>query len=206
MSETAVRAAPPSWVRRLYNWVLHWAETPYGTPALAILAFAESSFFPLPPDILLIALSVAKPKRALFYALVCTAASVAGGFLGYAIGAYGYEWVGERIVELYHGEPVMEQVRHWYETYGFLGILVAAVTPIPYKVFTIASGVFEFNVATFAVASVVGRGLRFFAVAALIYRFGAPIQSFIDRYFNLLAWAFMILLIGGFLAIKLLGH
>jgi membrane protein YqaA with SNARE-associated domain len=198
-------APSPSWLRRLYDWVLHWAETPYGVPALAALAFAESSFFPVPPDVLLIALAISIPARALRYALVCTIASVLGGMLGYAIGQYGYELVGERIVAFYHGEPVMEQVRLWYDQYGFLGVLIAAVTPIPYKVFTIASGVFDFHFGTFLAASVVGRSLRFFAVAGLIRIFGAPIKSFIDRYFNLLAILFVVLLVAGFAAIKLLG-
>ncbi len=207
--DSAATGATPrrSWLRRLYDWVLHWAETPYGVPALAILAVAESSFFPVPPDVLLIALAIAIPRRALHYALVCTIASVAGGVLGYAIGHYGYELIGQRIVAFYHGEAVMAQVRVWYDTYGFFGVLIAAVTPIPYKVFTIASGVFDFAFGTFMVASVLGRGLRFFAVAGLIYAFGAPIKSFIDRYFNLLAVIFIILLVGGFVVIKLVaGH
>ena len=196
-----------SWVRRLYDWVLHWAETPYGVPALSILAFAESSFFPVPPDVLLIALAISIPRRALRYALVCTLASVAGGVLGYVIGHQGYELIGARIVAFYHGEAVMEQVRVWYDQYGFFGVLIAAVTPIPYKVFTIASGVFNFEFSTFMVASIVGRALRFFAVAGLIYAFGAPIKKFIDRYFNLLAVLFIVLLVGGFIAIKFMaGH
>lgn len=193
-----------SWVRRLYDWVLHWAETPYGLPALALLAFAESSFFPLPPDILLIALAVSIPTRAFRYALVATVASVVGGMLGYAIGSVGYDVIGAKIVHAYHGEEVMQKIQLWYTEYGFWGILAAAVTPIPYKVFTIASGVFHFSIGTFLLASIVGRALRFFAVAALIYHFGAPIKSFIDRYFNLVASAFVVLLIAGFLVIKLL--
>jgi membrane protein YqaA with SNARE-associated domain len=195
-----------SWLRRLYDWVLHWAETPYGVPALAILAVAESSFFPVPPDILLIALAISIPRRALRYALICTVASVVGGMLGYAIGSYGYELIGQRIVSFYHGEAVMEKVRVWYDAYGFFGVLIAAVTPIPYKVFTIASGVFDFDFSTFLAASVLGRGLRFFAVAGLIYAFGAPIKSFIDRYFNKLAILFVILLVGGFIVIKLVAE
>ncbi|MGD8397033.1 MAG: YqaA family protein [Candidatus Eiseniibacteriota bacterium] len=204
-SGSAAPAPPASWLRRLYDWVLHWAETPYGVPALAVLAFAESSFFPVPPDVLLIALGISIPRRALRYALVCTVASVVGGMLGYAIGHYGYGLVGARIVDFYHGAPVMEQVRVWYDQYGFLGVLIAAVTPIPYKVFTIASGVFDFHFGTFLAASVIGRSLRFFAVAGLIRVFGAPIKSFIDRYFNLLAILFVVLLVAGFAAVKLLG-
>jgi membrane protein YqaA with SNARE-associated domain len=174
-------------------------------PALAVLAFAESSFFPVPPDLLLIALAVSIPRRAFRYALICTVASVAGGFFGYAIGQYGYELVGRRIVDFYHGEPVMARVADLYEAYGFWGILIAAVTPIPYKVFTIASGVFGFSLPTFAVASVLGRGLRFFAVGALIFVYGKPIKAAIDRYFNVLAVAFVVLLGLGFAAVKLLS-
>jgi membrane protein YqaA with SNARE-associated domain len=196
---------PRNWMRRLYDWVLHWAETPYGVPALAVLAFAESSFFPVPPDALLIALAISVPRRAFYYAFVCTVASVVGGMLGYAIGHYGYDLIGAKIVAFYHGEPVMEQVRLWYDQYGFFGVLIAAITPIPYKVFTIASGVFDFRFDTFLIASVLGRATRFFAVAALIYVFGPAIRRFIDRYFNLLAILFMVLLVGGFVVVKLVA-
>ena len=191
-------------IRRLYNWVLHWAETPYGVWALFLLAFAESSFFPIPPDVLLIALAISIPTRALKYALICTFASILGGIVGYGIGLFGYEAIGRPIVEFYHGEAIMMGIKERYDVYGFWGVLAGAVTPLPYKIFTISAGVFKFSFADFVLASIVGRSLRFFAVAALIWKFGAPIKVFIDRYFNLLATLFLVLLVGGFLVIKYL--
>lgn len=189
-------------VKKLYDWVLHWAETPYAVPALFLLAFAESSFFPVPPDVLLIALAISIPNKAFKFALICMLGSVTGGVLGYGIGMYGYETVGKPIVDFYHGQEVMELIKTKYDQHGFLGILIAAITPIPYKVFTIASGVFKFDFWLFTLASIIGRSTRFFIVAALIWKFGSPIRNFIEKYFNLLSILFMILLIGGFLLIR----
>ena len=167
-----------------------------------LLAFAESSFFPVPPDILLIALSLSINRKAFYYALICTVGSVLGGIVGYYIGMYGYEAIGKPIVDFYHGQDVMNAIKLKYDQYGFLGILIAAITPIPYKVFTIASGVFNFDFLLFVLASIIGRSLRFFIVAGLIWKFGHPIREFIDKYFNLLACIFVVLLVGGFLLIK----
>jgi membrane protein YqaA with SNARE-associated domain len=189
-------------IKKLYDWVLHWAETPYAVPALFILAFCESSFFPVPPDVLLITLAISIPKRAFKFAFICTVGSVLGGILGYGIGLYGYETVGKPIVEFYHGQEIMNAIKLKYDQHGFLGILIAAITPIPYKVFTIASGVFTFDFWLFLIASIIGRSTRFFVVAGLIWKFGAPIRDFIDKYFNLLSYIFVILLIGGFILIK----
>ena len=189
-------------IRKLYDWVLHWAETPYGIPALFLLAFAESSFFPVPPDVLLIALAVAIPKKSFRFAAICTVGSVLGGILGYSIGHYGYEAVGRPIVEFYHGQDIMDAIKLKYDQHGFLGIFIAAITPIPYKIFTIASGVFNFDFWLFITASVLGRSARFFVVAGLIWKFGDPIKGFIDKYFNLLAFLFTALLVLGFLLIK----
>jgi len=189
-------------LRKLYDWVLHWAETPYGTPALFLLALAESSFFPVPPDVLLMALALGASNKSMRFALVCTAGSLIGGVLGYGIGFYGYEALGRPIIELYHGQPVMDKVAGLYEQYGFWGVLTAAVTPIPYKVFTIASGFFKFDFLQFMGASAIGRSLRFFLVAGLIWKFGPPIKSFIDKYFNVLTVVFTALLVGGFLVLK----
>ncbi|RMD91726.1 MAG: DedA family protein, partial [Calditrichaeota bacterium] len=191
-----------NWIRRLYDWVLSWAETPYGIFALGALAFAESSFFPLPPDVLLIALAIGAPRKAMKFALVCMLMSVIGGIGGYYIGYGAYEWIGRPIIEAYNGQPIMDKISMWYSEYGFWGILIAAITPIPYKVFTIASGVFSFKFIEFLLASIIGRSIRFFAVAGLIAVFGVQIKSFIDRYFNLLSIIFTILLIGGFLIVK----
>jgi len=189
-------------LRRLYDWVLHWAETPYGVPALFALAVAESSFFPVPPDLLLIALAVALPKRAFWFALVCLAGSLTGAFFGYAIGYFGWETIGQPLINFYDGHEIMAEIKLKYDTYGFWGVFVAALTPIPYKVFTIASGLFQFRLDTFTLASILGRGIRFFAVGAMIYYFGAPVKTAIDKNFNLMVTIFMVLLVGGVLLIK----
>ena len=189
-------------IKKLYDWVLHWAETPYAVPALFLLSFSESSFFPVPPDVLLIALAISIPQKSFKYAAICSVASVLGGILGYYIGVYGYEAVGKPIVDFYHGQETMDKVNMWYEQYGFWGILTAAITPIPYKVFTIASGVFKFDFLSFLSASIIGRSFRFFVVAGLIWKFGPVIKKFIDKYFNLLSFAFIVLLVGGFILIK----
>ena len=189
-------------IKIMYDWVLHWAKTPYAVPALFLLSFAESSFFPVPPDVLLIALAISIPKKSFKYAAICAVGSVLGGILGYGIGLHGYEMVGKPIVEFYHGQEIMDMIKLQYDQHGFLGILIAAITPIPYKVFTIASGVFEFDFWSFFVASVIGRSTRFFVVAGLIWKFGPAIRDFIEKYFNYLSVAFMVLLIGGFFIIK----
>ncbi len=189
-------------LRRLYDWVLHWATTPYAVPALFILSFAESSFFPVPPDVLLIALAISIPARSFRYALICSIASVLGGMVGYAIGFFGYETIGKPVVDLYQGQEIMDTIRVQYDMYGFWGVLAAAITPIPYKIFTISSGFFRFNFLLFMIASIIGRSLRFFLVAGLIWKFGPPIRDFIDRYFNLLSYIFLLLLVGGFIIIK----
>lgn len=189
-------------VKRLYNWVLGWAETKYGTPALAILAFAESSFFPIPPDVLLIALNLSKPKRAFYYASVCTVSSVLGGMLGYYIGLELMDLIGIKIIEWYHVMDKYEQIGDWYRQYDAMAVGVAGFTPIPYKVFTIAAGAFKISFPIFVLASIVGRGGRFFLVSALIYFFGPNIKEFIDKYFNLVVIVFTILLIGSFFIIK----
>jgi membrane protein YqaA with SNARE-associated domain len=189
-------------LRRLYDWVLHWAETPYDTPALFLLAVVESSVFPVPPDLLLMALALSIPARAFRYAAICSIGSILGGVLGYAIGYFGYETIGRPIIEMYHGQEVMASVEGLYMEYGFLGVLIAAITPIPYKIFTISSGFFRFEFFSFLAASIIGRSFRFFLVAGLIWKFGPPIKTFIDKYFNLLTIIFMVLLVGGFVLVK----
>jgi len=191
-------------LRRLYDWVLHWAETPYGSWALFLLAFSESSFFPIPPDILLIALAVAIPKKSLKYALICSAGSVLGGCFGYLIGWHFMASVGTRIVDFYGLTPKVEYIEMLYNKYDAWAVAIAGFTPIPYKVFTIAAGAFKINFYVFVMASLVSRSARFFLVGGLIYIFGPSIQSFIDKYFNILATAFTVLLIAGFLIIKYL--
>jgi membrane protein YqaA with SNARE-associated domain len=202
-AETA-KPAVPRWHlhRRMYDWVLHWADTPHGAIALFCLAFAESSFFPVPPDVLLIALVLGSRGRWLRFAVICTLASAIGGMAGYAIGIAFMDTIGARIIAFYHAESYYEQVMQWYQRYDYWIVFIAALTPIPYKVFTIASGAFHMNLLGFLLVSVVGRGARFFAVAALLYFFGPPMKRFIDRYFNLLCVLFVILLVSGFAAIK----
>jgi membrane protein YqaA with SNARE-associated domain len=190
-------------LRRLYDWVLHWAETPYGSWALFLLAFCESSFFPIPPDILLIALAVAIPGKALFYSLICSVGSVLGGCLGYLIGWQFMAGVGNRIIELYGLTEKITYIQTLYQTYDAWAIGIAGFTPIPYKVFTISAGAFDINFTVFILASVVSRSARFFLVGGLICIFGSKIQQFIDKYFDILAIAFTVLLIAGFVVIKL---
>lgn len=199
------------WVKSIYNWVLGWAQSPYGPIALFILAFSESVFFPIPPDVLLIALALGLTAKAFRYALICTLGSVSGAFVGYAIGHYA--WINTNgeftafanfffanipgfTVGLYNS------IKALFNEWDFWVIFTAGFTPIPYKVFTITSGVFEINLLMFFIASAISRGARFFLIAFLIWKFGPTIKRFIDKYFNLLAIAFTVLLIGGFVAIK----
>jgi len=258
--------------RALYDWVLRWADTRYGSPALAVLSFVEASFFPVPPDPLLMALALAKPRRAVGYATICSVASVLGGLFGYligfalwapvgapilhALGALNLEKCAEVVVESIEGNQVGIRVapddaveivhrfrlhanppdparpgaddaaehesplrpgdrayfirddyhvaRAWYEVHGAIILFAAAFTPIPYKVFTILGGLVRMHLVLFTVVSLVGRSARFFLVAGLIYLFGDRIKAFIDKYFNLLSILFVILLVGGFVAIRYL--
>ena len=193
-------------IRRLYEWVMGWSESRYATPALFAIAFAESSFFPIPPDVLLMALAISAPHRALFYAAVCTVGSVTGGMLGYAIGYSFYEVAGKPIIEMYGVANKFALVGEKYQENAFLAIAIAGFTPIPYKVFTIAAGVFQIPVPTLLGASLVGRAGRFVLVGGLIRMFGPTIREFIDRYFNILSIAFVALLVGGFLIVRWVSH
>jgi len=191
-------------LRRLYDWVLSWAKTPYGSWALFLLAFSESSFFPIPPDVLLIALAVAIPKKSFKYALICSFGSVLGGCFGYLIGWKFMALIGNHIVELYGLTPKVETIEILYNKYDAWAVGIAGFTPIPYKVFTISAGAFQINFLVFVIASFVSRSARFFLVGGLIYTFGPQIQRFIDKYFNILATAFTVLLVIGFIIIKYL--
>ncbi|MFW5946975.1 MAG: YqaA family protein [Gemmatimonadota bacterium] len=193
-----------SWVRRMYDWVLSFADRPGGPRALAGFSFAESSFFPIPPDPLLIALAIGAPKKAFRFAGVCAVASVLGGIAGYAIGWGIWEAVDQFFYTWVPGvsPEAFAEVRTVYDRYDFWAIFAAGFTPIPFKVFTLSAGAFEISFAIFVIASAVSRSARFFLVAGLIYVFGPSIQGFIDRYFDLLAWLFLVLLVGGFLVVK----
>ena len=188
-------------MRRLYDWVLHWAETPYGVPALFLLAAAESSFFPVPPDVLLIALSLSLRRRAFYYAAVCTVGSVAGGALGFFIGMKFWA-VGKGILFHYVSMETFETVKAYFRDYEAWAIAIAGFTPIPYKVFTISAGFFQVDFTVFMVVSFFSRGARFFLVGGLIYLFGRQIRDFIDRYFNLLTYGFTAAVVGGFILLK----
>jgi membrane protein YqaA with SNARE-associated domain len=188
-------------LRRVYDWVEHFAETPYGLWVLFLLAFAESSFFPVPPDVLLIALAVSIPAKALRYALVCSVGSVLGGMFGYLIGYQFMELIGVGILNFYGLTDKYESVAELYNRYNAWAIGIAGFTPIPYKVFTISAGAFKINFSVFLLASVVSRSARFFLVAGLIYVFGEQIRTFIERYFNILAVIFVLLLVAGFILI-----
>lgn len=188
-------------LRKLYDWVLHWAETPYGSWALFLLAFAESSVFPIPPDVLLIALAISIPARSFTYALICSAGSVLGGIGGYIIGQYFMQLIGSHILDFYGLTEQYHSIGTLYNRYNAWAVGIAGFTPIPYKVFTISAGAFNINFPVFVLASVVSRSARFFLVGSLIYFFGPAIRGFIERYFNILAVVFVVLLIGGFVLI-----
>ena len=189
-------------LKNLYHWVLSWSETPYGTWALFLLAFSESSFFPIPPDVLLIALAVGKPEKSFKFAAVCALGSVLGGIMGYIIGWQFMAAIGDKIVEFYGLSHKVDYIEALYNRYDAWAVGIAGFTPIPYKVFTIAAGVFKISFPVFVAASAVSRSARFFLVGGLIYRFGPGIQTFIDKYFNLLAVVFTVLLVGSFFLLK----
>ena len=191
-------------LKNLYEWVLKWADTPYGAWGLFILAFSESSFFPIPPDVLLIALAVGKPKKALKFALICSAGSVLGGILGYLIGWQFMTVVGHKIIAFYGLTEKVNTIASMYNQYNAWAVGIAGFTPIPYKVFTITAGAFRINFLIFLLASTVSRSARFFLVGGLIFMFGPRIQVFIDKYFNILAIAFTVLLIASFFLIKVI--
>jgi len=190
------------WLRKLYNWELSWADTPYGEPVLFLNAFAESSFFPVPPDALLIALALSKPKRSFRYASVSSIGSVLGGAFGYLIGLLLLDSVGMPILKAYGLMDKYNYVSALYNQYNALAVGLAGFTPLPYKLFTIAAGACKINFLVFIIASFVSRSARFFFVSALLYFFGEKARDFIDKYFNWLALAFGILLVGGFIVLK----
>ncbi|MDR1964845.1 MAG: DedA family protein [Planctomycetaceae bacterium] len=191
-------------IHYLYNWVLSWAETPYGSPALFVLAFMESSFFPVPPDVLQIALSVSQPRRAFRYATISLIGSVLGAILGYYIGFKLWETTHDFFFAYVFSQATFSKVENWYHAYDFWAVFIAAFTPIPYKIFTIAAGVCQISLFMLFTASIVGRGLRFYLVALLLFFFGPTIKIRIEKYFNYCVIAFTILLIVGFIAIKYL--
>ena len=188
-------------LRKLYDWTMSLASRPDALRALGIVSFAESSFFPIPPDVVLIPMVIAQRARAWLIAGVCTGASVLGALLGYAIGLYLFDTLGMWVINLYGLQDKVAQFRSFYDQYGLLVILIKGLTPIPFKIVTIMSGAMHFNLPTFVAACIVTRGFRFFVVAALLKRFGEPIQAFIEKRLTLVFLAFLVLLIGGFVAV-----
>ncbi|GMR04566.1 MAG: YqaA family protein [Thermodesulfobacteriota bacterium] len=191
-------------IRRIYDWVLSWAHKPHGAIALFVLAFAESSFFPIPPDVLLIALCLSLPRRSLFFATITSLGSVLGGVFGYAIGLYFMKFIGYNIIAFYGLTHKFDYIQTLYRDYDAWAVAIAGFTPIPYKVFTITAGAFKINFWVFLLASFFSRSARFFIIALLIRKYGEPIKDFIDKYFNVLTLVFVALLIGGFILIKIL--
>ena len=192
-------------VKRLYDWVLSWSESKWGVLALFVLAFAESSFFPVPPDVLLIALCIGATAKSFRFAAVCLAGSVLGAMAGYAIGSLAWQTSAGEFTALANfffdhvfSLEQFNEVKALYDKYDFWIVFTAGFTPLPYKLITITGGLFAINFPMFVVASIISRGLRFFLFAALIWKFGAPIKAFIDKYFNILAILFTVLLIGSF--------
>jgi membrane protein YqaA with SNARE-associated domain len=200
VGESEIRG--PAWLKALYEWTLRQAASPYALWILAAVAFIESSIFPIPPDILLIPMVLAMRSRAWLLAGICTLASVTGGMAGYGIGAFLYESLGQPILELYGKLEKFESFQAMYNEWGAWIVMMAGLTPFPYKVITIASGVTGLNIVTFTLFSIIARGIRFFLIAWLLWYFGAPIKAFIERYLGLLTILFFVLLLGGFLILR----
>ena len=191
-------------LRFLYNWTLNKAEHRYASWILSFVSFTESSFFPIPPDILLIPMIIAKKTKAWMYAFICTFSSVIGGVVGYAIGYFFFNSIGVLIIDAYHLSNSFNAFESYYNEYGILIVLGAGFTPFPFKFITIASGVFNLNIFFFIITAIFARGLRFYLLAGLLYIFGEKIKILIDKYFNLLAIVFFLLLVGSVLLIKLI--
>lgn len=189
-------------LKRLYDWTIRMADHPRALWVLALVSFVESSVFPIPPDVLMIPMIIARPNRAWLIALVALVASVLGGLLGYAIGALAYEQIGRPILETLGKGEAMEAFGTRFNDFGFWAVLTAGITPFPYKVITIMSGWTGMPLATFVATSILARGIRFFLVAALLWKFGEPVRTFIEKRLGLMAIIFVVLLFGGFYLVK----
>ncbi len=202
-----------SWLKNLYNWVLEWSDSKWGAVALFILAFTESSFFPIPPDVLLIALCLGLRTKAFKFALICSIGSALGAVFGYSIGYFlwwntvgDFSVIANFFIDIIPGfsSELFYDIKQKYDEWNFWIIFVSGFTPIPFKVFTVSAGAFNINFNLFLLASIISRSARFILIGGLIWKFGEPIKDFIDRYFNILAILFTILLIGSFFIIKYL--
>ncbi len=191
-------------VRACYDWMLDMAANEHAMYFLAAVAFIESSFFPIPPDIMLIPMVLAAPQHAWKIAGVATVSSVIGGYFGYAIGAFGYDLIAKPILDFYNAMTQFETFQGYYHEWGAWIVFGAGITPFPYKVITIASGVVDLNLWVFGIASVLSRGMRFFLVAWLLKKYGEPMKVFIDKNLGMLSVLFLLLLVGGFACLKYL--
>jgi membrane protein YqaA with SNARE-associated domain len=189
-------------LRRLYDWTMGLASRPNALLALGVVSFAESSFFPVPPDAMILPMVLARPDRAWRIALVATITSVLGGILGYAIGYYLFETLGQSVIRFYGYQNDFQAFKAAYNDWGLWIILIKGLTPIPYKLVTIASGAAAFDFPVFILASIVTRGARFFLLAALLRRYGEPIRDFVERRLTLVTTAFLLLVVGGFLLLR----
>ena len=190
--------------RKLYNWTLEKSSQKGAPFFLGIISFAESSFFPIPPDIILIPMILAKRTKAYFFALICTMSSVAGGILGYLIGLIIFNSIGIFVVNFYNLAESVDDFKSYYDLYGAWIVIIAGFTPFPFKAITIASGLFQLNFIIFILCALLSRGARFYLIALLLYLFGEKIKIFIDKYFNILTILFLLLFLGSFLLIKVL--
>jgi len=207
MAAHALTSHPKEWsirrmLRRLYDWTIRMADHPQALWVLAFVAFIESSVFPIPPDVLMIPMILARPSRAWLIAGVALVSSVLGGLLGYAIGALAYEQIGRPILEALGKDAAMDAFSERFNDFGFWAVLTAGVTPFPYKVITITSGWTAMPLGVFMATSVLARGLRFFIVAALLWQFGTPIRGFIEKRLGLMTLLFIVLLFGGFYLVR----
>jgi membrane protein YqaA with SNARE-associated domain len=191
-------------LRPLYNWTMRLAESRHAIPAMGAISFAESSFFPIPPDVVLIPIVLANRERAFQIAAWCTITSVLGGMLGYAIGAFLYDSLGQWLISLYGYADKLEEFRALYREYGAWIILIKGLTPIPYKLVTIASGLAGYDFLWFVILSTITRGARFFIIAGLLKAYGEPIRAFIEKRLELVTILFLVILVGGFVAVKYL--
>jgi membrane protein YqaA with SNARE-associated domain len=191
-------------LKRLYDWMMRKAADEKAPWALGVVSFIESSFFPIPPDVMLIPMVMANRRKAWWYATVATVTSVLGGILGYAIGYYLYDAVGVPILKFYGKENALDAFIAFVHDYGVPAVIIKGMTPIPYKIVTIAAGVAKMDLLAFVGASIVARAMRFYLVAGLLYFFGEPIRDFIEKRLTLVTTAFVVLLVGGFVAVKYL--
>jgi len=191
-------------IRRIYDWMMRKAGDSRAPWALAFVSFVESSFFPIPPDVMLIPMTLSRRENAWWYATIATVASVIGGLLGYAIGYFAYQAIGLPILEFYGREHALDSFIAFVHDYGVPAVILKGMTPIPYKVVTIAAGVAKMDLLAFIGASIIARALRFYLVASLLYWFGQPIRDFIESRLTLVTTVFVVLLVGGFVVIKYL--